>query len=169
VIKKEPKPSNIFQSDHTDALLPRAWKSGSLKYDELKPLTEGGTAKIFTTVDLNLHREVAFKSLHQDLKDSEIETKRFLREARVTANIQHPGTVPLYELGRDREGQLFFTMKKVDGRDLRDILFDLRQEVPDVVDKFPLTRLIDILIQVCQTIAYSHDQGVIHRDLKSCP
>ena len=166
MIKKEPKIANIFQSDDTDALLPRAWKSGSLKYDDLKPLTEGGTAKIFTTIDLNLQREVAFKSLHQDLKDSEIETKRFLREARVTANIQHPGTVPLYELGRDREGQLFFTMKKVDGRDLRDILFDLRQEVPDVVDKFPLPRLIDILIQVCQTIAYSHDQGVIHRDLK---
>ena len=84
----------------------------------------------------------------------------------VTANIQHPGTVPLYELGRDREGQLFFTMKKVEGRDLREILFDLRQEVPDVVEKFPLPRLIDILIQVSQTIAYAHEMGVIHRDLK---
>jgi serine/threonine protein kinase len=109
---------------------------------------------------------VAYKTLHQDLRDSEIETKRFLREARVTANIQHPGTVPLYELGRDREGQLFFTMKKVDGRDLREILFDLRQEVPEVMEKFPLPRLLDILIQVSQTIAYAHDQGVIHRDLK---
>ena len=73
MIKKEPKIANIFQSDDTDALLPRAWKSGSLKYDDLKPLTEGGTAKIFTTTDLNLQREVAFKSLHQDLKDSEID------------------------------------------------------------------------------------------------
>jgi serine/threonine-protein kinase len=109
---------------------------------------------------------VAYKTLHEDLRDSDIETKRFLREARVTANIQHPGTVPLYELGRDREGQLFFTMKKVDGRDLKEILFDLRQEVPEVVEKFPLPRLLDILIQVCQTIAYAHDIGVIHRDLK---
>lgn len=166
MIKKEVKISNIFQSDDTDSLLPRAWKSGSLKYDELKPLSEGGTAKLFTTLDLNLRRDVAYKTLHSDLRDSEIETKRFLREARVTANIQHPGTVPLYELGRDREGQLFFTMKKVDGRDLREILFDLRQEVPDVMDKFPLPRLLDILIQVSQTIAYAHDLGVIHRDLK---
>jgi eukaryotic-like serine/threonine-protein kinase len=166
VIRKEPKISNVFATGDTDTLLPRAWKSGSLKYDELKPLSEGGTAKLFTTLDLNLQRNVAYKTLHKDLRDSEIETKRFLREARVTANIQHPGTVPLYELGRDREGQLFFTMKKVDGRDLREILFDLRQEVPEVMDKFPLPRLLDILIQVSQTIAYAHDQGVIHRDLK---
>jgi serine/threonine-protein kinase len=166
VIRREPKISNVFATGDTDTLLPRAWKSGSLKYDELKPLSEGGTAKLFTTLDLNLQRNVAYKTLHKDLRDSEIETKRFLREARVTANIQHPGTVPLYELGRDREGQLFFTMKKVDGRDLREILFDLRQEVPEVMEKFPLPRLLDILIQVSQTIAYAHDQGVIHRDLK---
>ena len=158
MIKKKPKTPLIFKSDKTDTLLPRAWKSGSLKYDELKPLSEGGTAKLYTTLDLNLVREVAYKT--------EIESKRFLREARVTANIQHPGTVPLHELGRDRDGQLFFTMKKVDGRDLREILLDLRHEVPDVVEKFPLPRLLDILIQVSQTIAYAHDLGVIHRDLK---
>ena len=166
MIRKDSKSSTIFQSGDTDAVLPRAWKSGSLKYDELKPLSEGGTAKLFSTLDLNLQRSVAYKTLHDDLRNSEMETTRFLREARVTANIQHPGTVPLYELGRDRDGQLFFTMKKVDGQDLREILFDLRQEVPEVVEKFPLPRLLDILIQVCQTIAYSHNLGVIHRDLK---
>ena len=164
MIRKEPKISSVFKSDNADSILPRSWKSGSLKYDELKLLTEGGTAKLYTTLDLNLQRDVAYKTLHEDLRESEIETKRFLREARVTANIQHPGTVPLYELGRDREGQLFFTMKKVDGRDLREILLDLRQEVPEVVDKFPLPRLLDILIQVSQTIAFAHNQGVIHRD-----
>lgn len=156
----------VLHPRETDHLLPSAWKSGSLKYDELKTLAEGGTGKLYTTVDQNLHRTVAYKTLHADLRDSEIETKRFLREARVTANIQHPGTLPLYELGRDREGQLFFTMKKVEGRDLRQILFDLRHEIPDVMDEFPLPRLLDILIQVCQTIAYAHDIGVIHRDLK---
>jgi serine/threonine-protein kinase len=166
VIKKEPKKSNIFKSDNADSILPKAWKSGSLKYDELKPLSEGGTAKLYSTIDSNLDREVAYKTLHSDLRDSEVETKRFLREARVTANIQHPGTVPLYEVGRDREGQLFFTMKKVEGRDLRKILLDLKHEVPEVVEQFPLPRLLDILIQVSQTIAYAHDLGVIHRDIK---
>jgi serine/threonine protein kinase len=165
VITKEEEESRLNQ-EKTDEVLPRAWKSGSLKYDELKPLSEGGTAKLYLTEDLNLHRKVAYKSLHQDLQDSEIETQRFVREARVTANIQHPGTVPVYELGRDRGGQLFFTMKRVKGQDLRQILLDLKHEVPDVVEKFPLPRLLDILIQVTQTIAYAHDIGVVHRDLK---
>ncbi len=162
---KEQAEKNLHPRD-TDHLLPSAWKSGSLKYDELKELAEGGTGKLYTTIDKNLHRTVAYKTLHADLRDSEIETKRFLREARVTANIQHPGTLPLYELGRDRDGHLFFTMKKVEGRDLRQILLDLRHEIPDVMEQFPLPRLLDILIQVCQTIAYAHDIGVIHRDLK---
>ncbi len=165
MIRSEQSTPHLDQGE-TDLILPTAWKSGSLKYDELSPLAEGGTAKLFLTRDRNLSRTVAYKTLHQDLRDSEIETRRFLREARVTANIQHPGTLPVYELGRDREGQLYFTMKKVDGRDLRKILFDLAHEVPEVVDAFPLPRLLDILIRVCQTMAYAHDLGVIHRDLK---
>ena len=166
MITRTEKAKPPLQPEDTDFVLPAAWKSGSLKYDELHRLAEGGTAQLFTTFDKNLCREVAFKTLHEDLRNSEIETKRFVREARVTANIQHPGTLPVYELGRDREGNLFFTMKKVDGRDLRQILLDLAQEVPQVVEKFPLLRLLDILIQVCQTIAYAHEAGVIHRDLK---
>lgn len=165
MINKEEEENRLCQ-EKTDQVLPRAWKSGSLKYDELEPLSEGGTAKLFLTEDLNLHRKVAYKTLHHDLQDSEIETQRFVREARVTANIQHPGTVPLYELGRDREGQLFFTMKRVWGQDLRQIILDLNHEVPEAVEKFPLPRLLDILIQVAQTIAYAHDIGVVHRDLK---
>ena len=165
MINKEEEQHRL-QQEKTDELLPRAWKSGSLKYDELKPLSEGGTAKLYLTEDLNLHRRVAYKSLHQDLQDSDIETQRFVREARVTANIQHPGTVPVYELGRDRAGQLFFTMKRVIGQDMRQILLDLKHEVPSAVEKFPLPRLLDILIQVSQTIAYAHSIGVVHRDLK---
>jgi serine/threonine protein kinase len=165
MIRVEEEEKGLHQQE-TDDILPTAWKSGSLKYDELKPFAEGGTAKLFVTYDKNLGRKVAYKTLHAELRDSDIETKRFLREARVTANIQHPGTLPVYELGRDREGQLFFTMKKVDGQDLRQILHDLKHEIPEVVDKFPLPRRLDILIQVCQTLAFAHEMGVIHRDLK---
>ena len=166
MITRTEKEKPPLQPEETDFVLPTAWKSGSLKYDELHAFAEGGTAKLFSTFDKNLCRDVAFKTLHEDLRNSEIETKRFVREARVTANIQHPGTLPVYELGRDREGNLFFTMKKVDGKDLRQILHDLAHEVPEMVEKFPLPRLLDILIQVCQTIAYAHEAGVIHRDLK---
>jgi eukaryotic-like serine/threonine-protein kinase len=155
-----------FRLRGMDAKFPLHWKSGSLKYSDSKALAEGGTAKLSTCLDGNLRRVVVYKTLHDHLRESDIEAARFVREARVTANIQHPGTVPLYELGRDRHGNLFFTMKKVEGRDLREIILALKDGDRETKEKFPLPRLIDVLIQVSNCIAYAHQQGVIHRDLK---
>ena len=152
--------------EDTDSPLPKHWKSGSLKYDNFQPLAEGGSASIQTCLDKNLHRVVAYKSLHPHLLDSELEIGRFTREARVTAMISHPGTVPVYEMGRDRSGNLYFTMKKLEGRDLRSILLGIAAKNPNIEREFPLSRLIDILIQACQTVSFAHAQGVIHRDLK---
>lgn len=156
----------MFRLKDMDAKFALHWKSGSLKYSGSKSLAEGGTAKLSTCMDTNLHRVVVYKTLHDHLRESDIETARFVREARVTANIQHPGTVPLYELGRDRQGNLFFTMKKVEGRDLRDIILALKDGDAKTKEQFPLPRLIDVLIQVANCVAYAHEQGVIHRDLK---
>ena len=150
----------------TDSVFPVHWKSGSLKYADFKLMAEGGTAKLFICRDINLHREVVYKTLHPEMRQSEVETQRFLREARVTAKLQHPGTVPVYEMGRDRNGDMFFTMKHVRGRNLRDILLGLRDGDERLTQFFPLPVLVDSLIQVCQTVAYAHDRGVIHRDLK---
>ena len=152
--------------DDTDGDFPVHWKSGSLKYADFKLMAEGGTAKLFTCRDINLHRVVVYKTLHSQLRGSEIEIQRFLREARVTAKLAHPGTVPVYEIGRDRNGDIYFTMKHVRGRTLRDIIQGLRDEDKKIIQLFPLEILIDSLIQICQTVAYAHDHGVIHRDLK---
>lgn len=150
----------------TDRPLPKHWPSGALKYEDFEGLAEGGTAELRTCLDRNLHRRVVYKTLHEHLQDSELEIKRFLREARVTAMIPHPGTVPVYELGRDRYGTLFFTMKKLEGRDLRSILMDLSARDRLVEAQFPLPRMVDLLIDAGQTLAYAHQKGVIHRDLK---
>ncbi|MEE2614089.1 MAG: serine/threonine-protein kinase [Verrucomicrobiota bacterium] len=152
--------------DDTDGDFPVHWKSGSLKYADFKLMAEGGTAKLFTCRDINLHREVVYKTLHSELRGSEIEVQRFLREARVTAKLAHPGTVPVYEMGRDRNGDIYFTMKRVRGRNLRDVIQGLRDKDEKLVKLFPLGVLVDSLIQICQTVAYAHDHGVIHRDLK---
>lgn len=150
----------------TDELLPRHWKSGSLKYADFKPLTHGGTGELQTCLDRNLNRTVVYKTLRDHLLDSEMECARFLREARVTAMIPHPGTVPVYEIGRDRNGALYFTMKKLEGKDLAEILKAYAARNRKVEADFPLARLIDIVIQACQTLSYAHSEGVIHRDIK---
>ncbi len=122
-----PEPGDgFFRLAETDQKFALHWKSGSLKYTNFKPMTEGGTAKLYRCFDENLRRAVVYKTLHDHLRDDEIETQRFLREARVTASIPHTGTVPVYELGRDRNGSLFFTMKHVRGRDLRNIIEALK-------------------------------------------
>ena len=169
-IKREAKDMALHDTslhlDDTDGDFPVHWKSGSLKYADFKLMAEGGTAKLFTCRDINLHREVVYKTLHSGLRESEIEVQRFLREARVTAKLAHPGTVPVYEMGRDRNGDIYFTMKRVRGRNLRDIIQGLRDEDKKTTQFFPLGALVDSLIQICQTVAYAHDHGVIHRDLK---
>ncbi len=152
--------------EETDQKLPVHWHTGAMKYDGFQPFAEGGSASIQICFDKNLHREVIFKTLHPHLRDSEVEQQRFLREARVTAMISHPGTVPVYELGRTRGGDLFFTMKKLEGRDLRAILIDLASSDAATEEAYPLPRLVGIIVRVCETIAYAHEHGVIHRDLK---
>ncbi|MEO0474608.1 MAG: serine/threonine-protein kinase [Planctomycetota bacterium] len=162
----QPDATHAINITETDAPMPRQWLSGSLKYTDFMPLTEGGTAELQTCLDKNLHRTVVYKTLHEHLQDSELETARFLREARVTAMIPHPGTVPVYELGRDRSGTLFFTMKKLEGQDLRSILMAISAKNREMIAEYPLAVLVDVLIQACQTVSYAHKEGVIHRDLK---
>ncbi len=161
-----PKRPPIIYLEETDALLPRHWTSGSNKYRDFADLASGGTAILKTCFDRNLHRKVVFKQLHDDLRDDEDENRRFLREARVTAMIAHPGTVPVYEVGRDSGGGLYFTMKRLDGLDLRSVIERLSAKDMKMAETFPLARLVDVLISVCQTVAYAHSQGVVHRDLK---
>jgi len=161
-----PEADGFFRLAETDRKFGLHWRSGSLKYKDFKLLSEGGIAKLYSAFDENLRRTVVYKTLHDHLREDEIETQRFLREARVTANIAHPGTVPLYELGRDRDGNLFFTMKHVRGRDLSSIIDALGAGDSSVRSAFPLPVLVDILIRACETIAHAHSRGVIHRDLK---
>ena len=87
---------DFFRLSETDRILEVHWRSGSLKYRDFELMDEGGIAKLYTCFDENLRRRVVDKTLHDHLKNSEIETQRFLREARVTANIAHPNTVPIY-------------------------------------------------------------------------
>ena len=147
---------DVFLED-TDRPLPEVLNPNT-RYMFLSTLAKGGKSIIRTCRDMHLSRVVVYKSLRPEFVNDPIEQRRLLREARVMALLQHPNTVPVYEIGRDREGRVYFTMKLVHGYTLREIM--------DYRERYDLTQLVEVIEQVAQALNYAHDHGVAHRDIK---
>lgn len=128
------------------------------RYAYFKTIARGGRSIIQSCKDLHLMRVVCYKTLKPEFADDPDQQRRFVREARVSAMLQHPNTVPTYEIGRDMRGHYYFTMKLVHGYTLREI-FDFRE-------RYDLTRLVEVVIQVGHALEYAHGHGVAHRDIK---
>ena len=141
----------------TDKPLPLKLNPGT-RYIHFKTIARGSKAIVQSCRDLHLSRVVCYKKLLPEFADDPIEQQRFLREARVSALLQHPNTVPTYELGRNAQGYYYFTMKLVHGYTLREVL-NYRQ-------RYDLSQLINVVIQVAHALAYAHSHRVIHRDIK---
>ncbi len=122
------------------------------RYTDLGEFAQGGTAAIHLTTDRLLGRTVATKIARSD---DAVQLRRFRREACITAQLDHPNIVPIHDLG-----PTWFTMKRVEGATLAAIL---RAEPYSLT---LLARVLDILIRVCDALAFAHDRGVVHRDLK---
>jgi len=150
--------ASIFLED-TDRPFPEKPLQNT-RYAYFKTIARSGKAIIYSCKDLHLNRVVCCKKLRPELEDDEIERMRLLREARITASLQHPNIVPTYEVGRDSKGHLYFTMKLVHGYTLRE-LFDQKFR-----ERYDLVQLIEVLIQVAHALRYAHRQRVIHRDVK---
>jgi len=153
-------------SSFTDAALPVAFSNDFAKYSEFQTIAGGGHGVLRACLDANLGRTVAIKSLNPENDNFERERHRLLREARITAQLQHPNTVPVYELGKDEEGKLFFAMKKVEGENLFQVLVRIAQGDEATKEQFSLDRLLGVLILASSALAYAHSRGVIHRDVK---
>lgn len=147
---------HVFLED-TDRPLPQVLNPNT-RYMFKGEIAKGGKAVIMSCKDLHLSRVVAYKTLRPEFVNDEIENTRLLREARVSAMLQHPNTVPVYEIGRDRKGHYYFTMKLVHGYTLREIL--------DYRDRYDLVQLIDVVEKIAHVLAYAHVHGVAHRDVK---
>ncbi|MCA9539513.1 MAG: SUMF1/EgtB/PvdO family nonheme iron enzyme [Myxococcales bacterium] len=160
-----PEPRATRRGDRRTDVLPDLHNDPS-RYVLGEEIARGGMGRIVKAVDQNIDRTVAMKLLIKG-KDEQIGMQlRFTEEAQITGQLQHPNIVPVYDLGTDREGQVFFTMKLVKGRTLRDILRDLRRSDVEIEKQFTRARLINAFQQVCMGIAYAHSRGVVHRDLK---
>lgn len=133
------------------------------RYQIMNEIARGGMGAIIKAQDRDLRRPVAMKVMLHDNKEHRL---RFVEEAQITGQLEHPGIVPVHELGIDRGGKLFFTMKLVNGRSLKQILSELRAHEPEAVKEFTITRLVRTLIAIADAVAFAHHRGVVHRDLK---
>ena len=133
------------------------------KLETVSELGGGGMGSIRLSLDPHLGRHVAVKALRAELEMDEEEVNRFIAEAQVTGQLEHPNVVPVYALARDEEEQLFFTMKLVRGQTLGQLLDEMGEARLEVHN---LERLIEIVIKVCDAVAFAHCRGVIHRDIK---
>jgi serine/threonine-protein kinase len=136
------------------------------RYGVARLLGQGGMGEVYLCADEWIGREVAMKVAHKDQALQPHLRARFVREALVQGQLEHPSIVPVYDLGTRPDGALFFTMKRVHGRTLAEIVDGLRGGNPDMMRAYGRRRLLAAMSSVCLTVSYAHSRGVVHRDLK---
>ncbi|MBX3458328.1 MAG: protein kinase [Planctomycetes bacterium] len=140
--------------------------SDKKRYVVIREIARGGMGKVLEVEDTELRRSVALKVLRKELLGRRDIVERFLEEAQITGQLEHPNIVPVHEMGVDGAGNLYFTMKFVEGLSLAEILLKLREGNRDLRREYPLLKLLDIFIKICEGMSFAHNRGVIHRDLK---
>lgn len=128
---------------------------GGTRYRLAERLGRGGMGTVYRVEDAELHRSVALKVLHDPLPEAAA-TERLRQEARVLARLEHPGIVPVHDVGTLADGRTYYTMKLVEGQRLDEI----------AAEDPPLPTLLRIFERICEAVAFAHAHGVVHRDLK---
>jgi len=128
---------------------------GGTRYRLLERIARGGMGVVYAAEDENLQRRVALKVLDVPGSDGDL-ANRLIREARVLAALEHPGIVPVHDVGTLADGRVFYTMKFVEGRRLDKYIASVNS-IPDRLRLF---------LRICEPVAFAHARGVLHRDLK---
>ncbi len=142
------------------------------RYEVRREIARGGMGAILEVWDRELRRTLAMKvvlgsrpapgATESAVEGAERRLSRFLEEAQITGQLDHPGIVPVHDIGLDDEARVYFTMQLVDGMDLRRVI-DLARARRD---GWTVRRVVSLLVRVCEAMAYAHSKGVVHRDLK---
>src|SRR5690349_20302507 len=125
-------------------------------YELLEEIGRGGQGVVFRARQKSLNRTVALKVIGLGYWATEAHLKRFRREAEAAASLEHPGIVPIHEVG-EREGSCYFSMKFVEGGQL-----------DEIVKREPISirRAVELIAKVARTVHYAHEHGILHRDIK---
>jgi serine/threonine-protein kinase len=153
-------PTTTFPSEPPSFTLAPSEVAGN-RYELRELLGAGGVGQVSAAFDHECRRVVALKTLQKGPAAEPMVAYRFIEEARITAQLEHPGIVPVYDLGTAPDGQPFYTMRVVKRRSLRDVLRTSRMR-----NEWPMVRLLGVFQQVSLALAYAHSRGVLHRDIK---
>src|SRR5262249_27196013 len=132
------------------------------RFTSLRQHAQGGLGIVFLAFDETLRRQVALKEIRPDRRGNVHLRQRFLTEAEITGQLEHPGIVPVYALEEDDEGQPYYAMRFLQGCTLAEAIQAYHRQP----NRLAFLDLLKRFLDVCQTIAYAHIRGIIHRDLK---
>lgn len=140
------------------------------RFRMIRPHAKGGLGEVFLALDQELNREVALKQIQDRHADDSLSRSRFMIEAEVTGGLEHPGIVPVYSLGRYRDGRPYYAMRFIRGDSFKKAI--ARFHEADKTDRDPSERslefrkLLNRFVDVCEAIDYAHSRGILHRDIK---
>jgi serine/threonine-protein kinase len=155
--KRDTQPKPLKRSDRP----PTPSQPPGPRYKIGDLLGAGGVGLVTSALDRTIGRTVAVKTLKQGREAESNVARRFIDEAHVTAQLEHPNIVPVYDMGWLPDGQPYYTMRIVKRQSLRDVLTR-----PDVKAQWPLVRLLGAFLQISRALAYAHARGILHNDIK---
>ncbi|BBM85527.1 serine/threonine protein kinase [Candidatus Uabimicrobium amorphum] len=135
------------------------------RYEVIEKIGSGGMGSVWKIYDRDLQRHVAVKQVGNH-KEGDNYTARLLKEAQLTAQLEHPNIVPIYDVEVNEDQQLLYTMRLVEGVSLKKILDGLRNKDLEISKAWSLTRLLRVFINVAQGVSLAHTREILHRDLK---
>jgi len=144
--------------------LPAGRTNGKERYVIDGEIARGGMGAVLRAIDGDIRRQVAVKYM-LDATDPRKQA-RFIEEAQINGQLEHPNIVPVYDLGIDAQRRPFIMMKLVQGRSLKEVLDQLRDHPKQAEQEYTLGRLLNVLVNICHALAFAHARSVIHRDLK---
>jgi eukaryotic-like serine/threonine-protein kinase len=159
------RPVDVPEPTGADGFIPEPPQLTTTPYRALRFLARGRMSEIWLAIDERIGRQVALKVL-RSVKD--YDHARFMAEAQIIGQLEHPGILPLHDLGADDAGQPFYVMTYVEGRRLTEAIAECHKDKSSSAwpSGLAFRRLLDAFVSVCNIVAFAHHKGVLHRDIK---
>jgi len=138
----------------------------STTFQNLKLLGMGGMGIVYEAEDQALERKVALKMLRTPFRNDQTQVEKFIKEARLTAKIDHPNIIAVHHLGFNQDCGTYFTMRRIKGETLQAVLRRLRSGDSNTARNYTIRRMLNIFVAACNGVAAAHQLGILHCDLK---